>query len=224
MIKKKCIICGKEFLRESVYIKRGGGKFCSLKCCGKSKTKKIKKNCLICGKEFNTIPSRIKEGRGKTCSRKCQSIWQSKNLKGKNNIHWKGGGIKRKCEICGKEFVTSLGRLKDNRGKFCSKKCLAEWQSKNFLGEKSAVWKGGISKPYPVDWTRTLRRSIRERDYYTCQLCGKPQGDRAFCVHHINYIKDDCNPKNLVTLCIPCHIRTNQDRKYWTDYFNRKIK
>jgi len=41
-------------------------------------------------------------------------------------------------------------------------------------GEKSYLWQGGKSfEPYTIDWTETLKRSIRERDHYICQLCDK---------------------------------------------------
>lgn len=89
-------------------------------------------------------------------------------------------------------------------------------------GSKSCRWKGGISKKllYSIDWTETLRRSIRERDHYTCQLCGKLQGDRAFSCHHIDYDKQNCNPNNLITLCYSCHQKTNFNKNYWINYFN----
>jgi len=46
--------------------------------------------------------------------------------------------------------------------------------SLSLKGEKSPFWKGGISfEPYSIDWTETLKRSIRERDKYTCQICDK---------------------------------------------------
>jgi len=89
-------------------------------------------------------------------------------------------------------------------------------------GEKGSNWQGGISKQsYPVDWTNTLRRSIRERDHYTCQLCGELQGDRAHAVHHIDYNKKNCNPINLITLCIRCHLKTNYNRELWKKYFEK---
>jgi hypothetical protein len=31
--------------------------------------------------------------------------------------------IERKCKHCGTKFTTSLAKIKDNRGKFCSIKC-----------------------------------------------------------------------------------------------------
>jgi len=75
-------------------------------------------------------------------------------------------------------------------------------------GEKCHLWKGGISyEPYSMDWTKTLKRAIRERDNYTCQMCGKLQSERAFDVHHIDGDKKNCNPDNLVTLCHNCHAK-----------------
>ncbi len=87
-------------------------------------------------------------------------------------------------------------------------------------GEEHWNWKGGKSfEPYSVDWTKTLRQSIRERDHYTCKICGEKQGDRAFSVHHIDYNKLNCNLDNLITLCTSCHTKTNKNRDYWIKYF-----
>ena len=84
-------------------------------------------------------------------------------------------------------------------------------------GEKNHNWLGGKSfKPYTIDWTETLKRSIRERDKYTCQICGKEPS--VYC-HHIDYDKKNCNPNNLITLCCSCHSKTNINRDYWTKYF-----
>ena len=91
-------------------------------------------------------------------------------------------------------------------------------------GAKNSSWKGGISfEPYTTDWTESLRRTIRERDRYTCQLCGKPQGDRVHSVHHIDYDKKNCNPENLITLCCSCNTKVNSNREYWTNYFYEKV-
>ena len=87
---------------------------------------------------------------------------------------------------------------------------------------KQPRWQGGKSfEPYTVDWTKTLRRSIRERDNYVCQLGGELQGDRIFDVHHIDYDKKNCNPENLITLCRKCHGKTSKNRDFWTNYFNK---
>ena len=61
-----------------------------------------------------------------------------------------------------------------------------------------------------------MRKAIRERDRYICQLCGEYP---AFDVHHIDYDKKDCEPENLITLCRSCHAKTNFDKDYWINYF-----
>jgi len=107
-----------------------------------------------------------------------------------------------------------------------------EWKKKIGLansiaqkGNKNGFKKGNIfgvrfqkrtsSEPYSVDWTKTLRRSIRERDHYICQIC---LGE-GYSVHHIDYNKKNCNIDNLITLCHKCHTRTNFDRENWINYF-----
>ncbi len=80
-------------------------------------------------------------------------------------------------------------------------------------GENSSNWHGGISfEPYSKEWTKTLKKAIRERDGYTCRICGYYP---SFDCHHIDYDKKNCDPKNLITLCNKCHTKTNSNREYW---------
>jgi len=132
----------------------------------------------------------------------------------KGNQHWLGK--KHSLKTRKKMSAWQIGKHHSEE----TKKKLSEYK-----GEKSANWHGGKSfEPYTLDWTRSLKISIRERDYYTCQLCGKKQGDRAFSIHHIDYDKKNCDPKNLITLCVNCHSKTNtNNREYWTKYFYQKL-
>lgn len=92
------------------------------------------------------------------------------------------------------------------------------FQKGQFSGEKHFNWQGGISfEPYTTDWTETLRRAIRERDNYICQLCSQ----YGNTVHHKNYIKEDCNLNNLITLCRKCNTKVNFNRDYWKQYFSK---
>ncbi len=92
-----------------------------------------------------------------------------------------------------------------------------------FRGKDNPNWKGGEDKrDYSVDWTETLRRSIRERDRYICFLCNAAQGDLTHDVHHIDYNKKNCSPENLITLCHYCHPKTNHNRDYWFKFFQEK--
>jgi len=74
-------------------------------------------------------------------------------------------------------------------------------------GERGPLWQGGRSfEPYSVEWTTALRRSVRERDRDTCQLCGVVwSSGKKFPVHHIDYNKKNCGRENLITLCSRCH-------------------
>ena len=93
------------------------------------------------------------------------------------------------------------------------------WKGK--IGNRHPAWKGGISfEPYSTDWTETLRRSIRERDNYICQLCSQ----YGNTVHHKDYDKKNCDPKNLITLCRKCNAKVNANRNYWIKFWQTKNK
>jgi hypothetical protein len=77
--------------------------------------------------------------------------------------------------------------------------------------------------PYPKDWTRALKKSIRRRDGYRCQICMNRKGRKeTLSVHHIDYDKENCDPKNLITLCRKCHTKTNTNRSKWISFFARR--
>ena len=85
-------------------------------------------------------------------------------------------------------------------------------------GKNNPNWNDGSSfEPYTADWNITLKRAIRERDNYICQLCSQ----YGNTVHHIDYNKKNCNPSNLITLCNKCNLKVNYKRKYWQEYFQQ---
>jgi acetyltransferase-like isoleucine patch superfamily enzyme len=71
-------------------------------------------------------------------------------------------------------------------------------------GEKNGRWIDGRKQtPYPPEWTKELRRSVKERQERKCGLCGA--GDLRLHVHHINWDKLNCATSNLIALCAKCH-------------------
>lgn len=85
--------------------------------------------------------------------------------------------------------------------------------------EKCHFWKGGVSfREYGYEWTGMLKRAIKERDKQVCQLCS--DGNNRLDVHHIDYVKKNNDPNNLITLCMICHLKTNFNRDYWKEYFS----
>ena len=112
---------------------------------------------------------------------------------------------KKKSEEHRKKIIKNL------KGGWNKGQTFPQWSKENHPN-----WKGGKSfEPYSIDWTETLRRAIRERDRYICQLCNS-YGDN---IHHIDYNKKNCNPDNLITLCRSCNSKVNFNRKYWENYF-----
>lgn len=75
-------------------------------------------------------------------------------------------------------------------------------------GANSHMWRGGVATmPYGPEFTRRLKRLIRERDRNKCARCGakrNPTG-KALDIHHIDHDKTYNDPSNLITLCNPCN-------------------
>lgn len=81
-------------------------------------------------------------------------------------------------------------------------------------GKKNWRWAGGNSKTYKTSWGSAIhkawRKTIFERDDYTCQICGRHGGtlnaDHIKCFAHHKELRFEIS--NGRTLCEPCHKRT----------------
>lgn len=133
----------------------------------------ISKKCKVCGTIFNTWPYMIKNGDGKFCSRKCYGI----NKKGiPPNSAFKKGHV---------------SWLKGKKG--------------IFIGEKNGNFRGGI-QIHNEGYIKILieNHPFRPRNGYIYQqrLIVEKQIGRALNpkehVHHINEIKTDNRPENLM--------------------------
>ena len=119
------------------------------------------------------------------------------------------------CITCNKVFKSS-----QSKRKFCSWKCVNRYLDNN------PNWRGGKSfEPYPLGWNKTYKEQIRYRDKYKCQICSKPEieNNRKLEVHHKDYNKKNIKLDNLITLCKSCHSKTNFNREYWINFFNRRL-
>ncbi|MCK4526208.1 hypothetical protein KAW18_02455 [candidate division WOR-3 bacterium] len=96
-------------------------------------------------------------------------------------------------------------------------------------GEKSGMWKGGISNlPYCEKFDDDLKERVRNFFGRCCYVCGMNETDngRKLDVHHVNYNKMVCcnDVKPLfVPLCRSCHGKTQKDREYWEEFFTVSI-
>lgn len=150
----------------------------------------------------------------------------SENQKGEHNSFWRHKHSPRALlsiskHSKGRKFSTAHRRRLSEalKGRIISPQSREKMRRARlgrFTTAQNPNWHGGKSfEPYSLNWTETLRRSIRERDHYTCQICGAPQGDVVLDVHHVDYNKANCSPDNLISLCHSCHAKTNYNRQHW---------
>jgi hypothetical protein len=225
--KKICEICKKKY-----YVRRCklASRFCSSKCYGKWLSKnqkgknhpnwktKTKKRCWTCKKEFFVRPSAKSRV---CCSQKCYYERRAKFYIGQKSPVWKKK-LKKICLFCKKRFEVIPAHAYQ---KHCSANCYYEWMSKYQVGKNNPTWSGG-NKKYCEGWTEQIRRKIRERDEYTCQICKKHanQLKHKLSIHHIDYNKTHINIKNLISLCKKCHGYTNSNkRKLWKTFFQNYL-
>ena len=92
-------------------------------------------------------------------------------------------------------------------------------------GNKTHLWKGGISfEPYTPEFNKLLKKQIKERDNCQCQHPDCLKKNVKLHVHHINYIKKDQRPENLITLCGSHHCKTTTgNREFWTFFYQTII-
>ena len=144
----------------------------------------------------------------------------SKNSKGESNGYWRGGGY-HNCVICNEP----IWKTPKSKRKLChNTKCRSIHISVILSGPNGPNWKGGISLDgYCINWDEILKDYIKERDGYKCMNPDCWHKSKILNVHHINYIKKECDPKNLITLCASCNARANFKRDYWQQLYQTII-
>ena len=133
--KFKCEHCGQIFTRHKSAVKHDPPRFCGMACTyasfkvnGQPRSKpQIEVVCETCGKHELTSPSRANTQR--FCSQKCMIVWRAPVARLQRFLP--AAHAKIKCEWCGDNFETHLCRVKDGRGRFCSRECNGAWTRRN---------------------------------------------------------------------------------------------
>lgn len=162
-----------------------------------SKAKPIVKVCALpgCGNTFEDVASPFpSKPQGQIyCSRACRD--KARHLK------FCHPSIEKTCEACHKKFAVPY-KLRHRR--FCSYGCFK-------TTVHNPARKQDRYPSYGADWHKQ-REKARQRDGYTCQVCGKvPENHASLQCHHIApfrgivHYKESNQLSNLITLCMSCH-------------------
>ena len=189
---------------------------------GNASWKNGKPKCVKCGRVLSGYKG-LMCGKCRNKERIGKSVYVHKRKNhpfykvfGDKHPAWKGG--KPKCVDCGKELYWQRRKNPNCR----CRKCFF----KQYRGEKHHKYINGINRDgYPISFNFELKELIRKRDNYKCQLCGCPQEEclTRLPIHHIDYNKNNLDPKNLTALCKKCNTKVNVKRETWTKYFVEKI-
>ena len=152
-------------------------------------------------------------------------------------VGWKGGKQVVLCDTCGKQLSRFPSLIKETN--FCNRVCYYKWRSENLKGEanpnhsnsvlvgdNNPNWKGGIThEPYALIWIdKRFKAGIRKRDSHTCQNPDCRGNSERLTIHHIDYDKKNCEPENLITLCVSCNARANFNRDFWEAGYSAIIR
>ncbi len=143
-----------------------------------------KVQCAHCGNDVWKKPSHLKRYKISFCDRKCRFD------------HERAKRPKVKCSACSKEIVLD-GRRKRNSKTgmyFCDNKC------KNPFIARYKRWSEN-----PDQHRKRRPKVIKDADG-KCQHCGYCDDERMLDVHHRNGNHKDNLWKNLICLCVWCHV------------------
>ena len=82
------------------------------------------------------------------------------------------------------------------------KAAMREWK------RKKAAEKAARVTNIP-NWQQ-IRKVILDRDNYMCRICAADAAEEKLDVHHVDWDRTNNKPRNLVTLCQPCHQAIHQ--------------
>lgn len=232
IINKQCNECQKEFGVPDT--KRGRRRqFCSYSCSAKNNRQGKKLSVEHRAKIGESVRGEKNGFYGKKHS---QDLKEKLSRERKGKSYEERYGIERAKEIKEKMSKSTSGENNPFYGKKLTDEHRAKvsnnhadmkgennpmfGQGHKIKGKLNGSWRGGISfGDYGTEFNEELKTKIRKRDKFVCSVCSK----NGWVVHHINYVKENNDERNLITVCPSCHGKTNFDRDEWQQYFENLI-
>lgn len=246
-MQKRCLICSNSFAKKPNESKKywKTKRFCTRRCALDHEIIKADKAlsikiCSECGSEYKKTKklSRSQWEVQTFCSRTCAVKNPERNKKiGKVAL----GNTYSRGKIPWNKGTIGLQTMSEE-----AKKKLSDTHKKRVSQGLCHLWKGGITglnkELRACKLMRDWKRSVLERDDFTCQKCGVRGGQlNADHVKEFSLIRKENNIKNYAeaekckelwdldngqTLCVECHkIKTSEFlKKNWSNQFNKKLK
>lgn len=205
MCKKIRIITNKKCEACESFISKGAKRFCSFSCCiiyrnkfeNPAQTENGRKKISEFAKKRGTAFLHTPEKHAKL----------SKSISGSGHWNWQGDLTHPNCIDCGIKITFRKKRCKPCHGK-------------SIRGKNAPNWKGGKTKENKLlrkrKETINWRKSVFERDNWTCRECGDRNGKGKKVIlnaHHIQswakYPELRWYINNGLTLCLKCHKKTD---------------
>lgn len=138
----------------------------------------VEVKCQACG-VVKSFPPSIAKNR-KYCSMRCFP------RKGTDNPNWKGGLLKRTCEVCKKEFEVKIKVTRSGGGIYCGNVC-----KNKGAGRKRAAH--SIAKRQKL-WCGTCKTSIRIKDSAVAKGQGKYCSTACMAKAYKTTLRGELNP------------------------------
>lgn len=173
--------------------------------------------CEQCGNPLNRPQWHLRRKLSHTfCSHQCCAAWRIAHGHGRGAENGHYNSITVPCGGCGSPVTKAVSLVKRRNHRVYCPTCIPT---------HARVGRPGFYVGYPKEFSAPLRHRIRRRDRFACQLCGQPQSETGTLhVHHIDYVKENNHPSNLIALCHVCHGRTNFAEEVWKGFFQQRMQ
>lgn len=210
----KCSYCGEDKWEQWQRVKRQENFFCDRKHCNlwqKDQAKHVgKENARFNWDESNHrwIAQWWEESNGKRVLKnttKAKWLWEQVHGEIPDG-YWIMYGDDN-SENCKTENLELISRGKRMSKALMGHKHSEETRKRISLAHTGKVkWEGFVSKQAYPGLSKRRKSETKERDSFTCQICGKYlKGSSRAIVHHIDGDKTNQDMNNLVLVCRKCH-------------------
>lgn len=226
-VKVVCENCGSEFWHKWSRVKKGQGRFCSLSCfnrfqLGNAQENRGKEHAHMWFDETTGIMRAIWKETDGTSNTTTYARWLYEQTYGSvpdgHRCRWRDENQKN-CVVENLELISSEQYSKEQSIRLMGHVVSDETKKKISMSHTGkSKWDGFVYDYRYPGFSKWIKKKVRERDSYTCQVCSKDlRGTKNHRVHHIDGNKKNSSEGNLILVCSLCHSaihgRTNMNTK-----------